>query len=532
MKKKLCLLLIIAMILPIFSGCAKTIDNSGYIPTGDAIVMEGQDPEDIMPTEEDTQELVLAYYPTKSLNPVFGSDYTNRVLMSLMYQGLFAVDNKKNPTPMLASGWRSTAGNRTWVVYLDPNATFSDGSRVTNQDVIATYTKAKENDYYSGRFKYHLSDVKESDDGGVAFYMNTAFENLPMILDIPIVKASQVDFDGKEDIPLGTGPYTFEKGMTGGYLQRNLNWWCGKTKIPATDETIELVEVESPAQVRDEFQFGKVSLACTNPMSASFAEYRCDYELWEIESGYFMYLGCNILYSDFFKDGKLRTFLTYAIDRETMAQKTYRGMVDPVTLPTSPRELTYNKTLAAKYGYDSMKFLSNLGSFSIPTEDKGGDQVFEILVNSQDSARVQIARSLAATLTELGMKSTTVEYSGGTFRNVIAAGNYDVYLGMTRLSPTMDLSEFFRPWGELGWGGLAHESLLSMCTHALENSGNFYNLYQKLGEDGRMIPVMFGYYVVYAQRGLIPELNPSRDNVFYYSLGRTMEETFREVESE
>jgi len=45
---------------------------------------------------------------------------------------------------------------------------------------------------------------------------------------------------------------------------------------------------------------------CTNPMSDSFAEYRADYELWEIESGYFLYIGCNIGYSKFFDDGTLR----------------------------------------------------------------------------------------------------------------------------------------------------------------------------------------------------------------------------------
>ena len=72
-------------------------------------------------------------------------------------------------------------------------------------------------------------------------------------------------------------------------------------------------------------------------------------------------------------------------------------------------------------------------------------------------------------------------------------------------------------------GGLQHETLYSMCLNALENNGNYYNLYQKLVQDGRVIPVMFGHYNVYAERGLMPDLEPSRDNVFYYSMGKTME---------
>ena len=42
MKKIICLLLVFAMILPVFSGCGRSIDNSGYVPTGDAILMEDE----------------------------------------------------------------------------------------------------------------------------------------------------------------------------------------------------------------------------------------------------------------------------------------------------------------------------------------------------------------------------------------------------------------------------------------------------------------------------------------------------------
>ena len=40
-----------------------------------------------------------------------------------------------------------------------------------------------------------------------------------------------------------------------------------------------------------------------------------------------------------------------------------------------------------------------------------------------------------------------------------------------------------------------------------------------------IIPVLFGYYTVYAERGLFDNLSPARDNVFYYSLGKTMDGT-------
>jgi len=527
MKRCTLVLLVLAMLLSL-TGCGNGIDNSGYVATGDAILMEGQEPEDILPQEEDDQELTLAYYPDRSLNPLFGSDYTNRVLMSLMYQPLFAVDNKKNVTPILCGRYKVSSDNRNWTVYVDENATFSDGTKVTARDVQATYEKARENDYYKNRF-FYLAEVALTEDGtGVIFKMTTRYGNLPLLLDVPIVKASEVE----AAVPLGTGPYILSEGVGGAHLQRVANWWCGNLKIPATDEVIDLVPVSSPAEVRDEFQFGNVSVVCTNPMSDSFAEYRCDYELWEIESGYMLYIGCNVSWSKFFDDGTLRTALTYAMDRETLAQETYKGMVDVVTLPCSPREVYYSQTLADKYQYDSLRFVDFLGHYTIPRDKNNKQMTMKLVVNSEDSARVRIAREIAATLTDLGLPCKTEEYTRGGFQATLQSDNFDIYLGMTRLSPTMDLTEFFRPWGQMHWGGLEAETLYNMTKNALEDTGNFYNLYQKLADDGRIIPLMFGYYAVYARRGVMPDLSPARDNVFYYSLGRTMDGIRIEEETE
>ena len=53
MKKTISLCLCLAMLLSMLAGCANKTDNSAYVPTGDAILLEGQDPEDILPEEEE-----------------------------------------------------------------------------------------------------------------------------------------------------------------------------------------------------------------------------------------------------------------------------------------------------------------------------------------------------------------------------------------------------------------------------------------------------------------------------------------------
>ena len=49
--------------------------------------------------EEEEQVLTLAYSPGRSMNPIIGNSHNNRVIFSLLYQGLFAADDQGNVGP-------------------------------------------------------------------------------------------------------------------------------------------------------------------------------------------------------------------------------------------------------------------------------------------------------------------------------------------------------------------------------------------------------------------------------------------------
>ena len=494
-----------------------------FVPKGGEMLMEGEEPEDLSLQDEELQSLSLTYFPNRSMNPLIGNNITNRVLFSLIYQGLFSVDRNNNPVPILCSYYQATSDNRNYTIYIETGARFSDGSPLTVADVLATYEAAKNSDYYGGRFTY-IDSVVQGENNSVVFHLTTAYENLALLLDIPIVKVGHT----ADDYPLGTGPYSFQTTNTGARLQKVTDWWCS-AKLPTNAETITLTEATSQAQVRDEFEFDELGLAISNPMSDSYAEYRCDYELWEVDSGLFLYVGVNALWSEFFKDGKndeLRKALTYAIDRDTIIDSYYRGRAYASTLPVSPNSPYYSESLASRYTYDPLRFVSAIQNMYIPKNTKGEPKKFLLLVNCDDSARLRTARYIAKQLTELGLETGTLEYgasTGTTYEQVLRAGSYDIYLGQTKLSANYDLSQFFKGWGNLGWGGIADNTLLGMCKEALANSGNYYNLCKMVADDGKIIPVLFGYYEVYAERGQLLDLSPSRDNVFFYTLGKTME---------
>ena len=122
MKKFFALLLCATMLSGLLSACKE--DKTPYVPTGDGLTWEeATKPVTSKPTE---QALSLTYYADRSLNPYQSGDYTNRVLFSLVYQGLFSVDKDYQVEPVLCKQYSVSADMRTYTFYPEA-ATFSDG---------------------------------------------------------------------------------------------------------------------------------------------------------------------------------------------------------------------------------------------------------------------------------------------------------------------------------------------------------------------------------------------------------------------
>ena len=506
MKRLTALVLCLCLLL---CGCKGTGE---YTPTGNGLDYDDNytGVHNAPPTQDSPQQLTFAYYPARSLNPYLCTDYTNRTLFSLLYQSLFITDRDYVTSPQLCKTYTVSDDAKSYTFYFE-NATFSDGSVLTAADVMASLQAARESDYYKGRF-LHITEIVPTADGGVTIHLDTPYENLPLILDIPIVKADQVAIDR----PLGTGPYVLYSAMGGESLQRRSDWWS-KAKLPFQTDTISLFSAESTTQIRDRFEFFDLSLVCADPGSDRYADYRCDYELWDCENGIFLYLATS-RDSEIFKNDAVRIALTYAVDRDSLTTEFYRGFARSASLPASPLSPYYNKNLADKYSYDAIRFLQAVKDAGL----EGSKVVF--LANSDDSLRLRVARRIGQMLEECGLEVEMKELSGTRYTDAIKTRQYDIYLGQTRLSPNMDLSAFFATYGELSWGGVNDLGAYALSLQALENHGNYFTLHKQVMDRGLICPVLFRSYAVYASRGLVSALTPARDSVFYYPSGKTMED--------
>lgn len=507
--RKTAWMLCVAMCLSLLAGCA---GEEAYVPTGNALADLTEPAATVPMTEPEEPETVftMAYYPDAGFNPYTCVNINNRLFFSLLYQGLFSIDREYNVEPVLCSRYTVTEDLKTHVFYLE-DATFPDGTSLMAMDVVTSLKAAWDSDYYGGRFR-HIESVTEAGGNAVQIQTSCAMEQLPLLLDIPIVKYGQES----SNMPQGTGPYVLKNTPTGLTLQRRGNWWCNAV-LPLQTQTIPMVVAQSPTQIRDAFEFSDLGISTADPGAASYAEYRCDYELWESESGVFLYLGCNTANS-VVSQAQIRLALSFAIDRQALLADHYNGFGMITTLPASPNSPFYDRSLANQVTYDPERLRTAL------TDANMVGRTIRLLVNKSDSVRLQAARSIAQMLADCGLNVELLECTNSDYKETLRTDDWDLYLGQTKLSPNMDLSAFFASKGALSYGDMADEACYKMCKEALENSGNYYNLHQMILRNGQLIPILFRTYSVYAGRGLVQELEPARDNVFYYSLGKSLED--------
>ena len=487
----------------LLTGC--TSDKPAYIPTGNGLNQSTQATVPTLPPDAGKQTVSLGYHGASFLNPFQSGNSANRLVFELLYQGLFTVDAEYQVHPILCREYTVSKDLTTYVFYLQ-EATFSDGSALTAEDVVASLEAAAKYPVYAGRLT-ELNTVEVTEDGGVQVRMNIPYENLPILLDVPIVKADQVT----QQWPLGTGPYRLEQGVEKLWLLRREDWWC-RAHTVITADYISLTGARTPSQLRDAFEFGSVNVLCTDPGADSYVDIRCDYELWDCESGLFLYLACNEN-NGVFSNRTIRAALTHGVDRAALVETYYKDFALPAYLPASPESPYYDRKLAANYGYDPQVLADAVAAAELESK------AVTLLVSGADSHRVRVARAVGKMLEQAGLSVTISALNGDAYTKALKNGNFDLHLGQTKLSPNMDLTAFFHAEGALSFGGLADPIAYSLCQEAMGNHGNYYSLHRTVMDNGMLCPLLFRSYAIYVGRGVIDTMEPARDHLFFYSLG-------------
>ena len=240
---------------------------------------------------------------------------------------------------------------------------------MTAADAAYSLNISRNSDYYGTRLS-RVTSIVAQDDTTLVLTTDTAYECLPLLLDIPIIKDGSV----QQTNPPGTGPYT----LSGGALVRWDGWW--QTTEPLVNfDTIALTESDTASDIRDNFEYGDADLVETDPNSLAYVGFHNDYELWNGTTTILQYIGYNLTAGAFTNYG-LRAAVTYAVDRSSIVANDLGGFGTAAVLPCSPQTSYYDAKLAADYGFSLTNFYAQLNSAGVKDED--GDGVLDLYFDS------------------------------------------------------------------------------------------------------------------------------------------------------
>ena len=496
-------LIVLLLLLLLLTGCWQEEppeEATEMLPPFEAMVEEVEDPGPILP-----EHFALPYMPGRTLDPIRCADGMQQVAASLIYEGLFRLDERLEPQPCLCVSYTRDESAGRYTFTLREGVQFSDGSPLTGRDVKASLDRARESERY-GRRLSGITSINSSGDSVTSALRtpNTAF---PALLDVPIVKSGTQDAEA----PTGTGPYFFAQEESGTYLIANQSWWRGENQ-PV--ERITLVEASDPDAMLYRFSSHEVQLITADLTGVLAVSTTGSVDCLDAETTVLQYVGCNTARAPL-DSPSLRRALSAGINRANVASAFLSSHGKPAHFPVSPVSALYPENLEERYSLDGF-------SAALTASGYEQERPLTLLVNEENSFKGAIAGYLAETWTAGGVEVEVQALPWEEYEAALAAGDFDLYFGEVRLRADWDLSSLLEPGGMLNYGHWSNPDtsrLISELASAEDRTAAMRSLCAHLKDQAPILAVCFKSVSVLTQTGVAEGLTPTAAEPFY-SLGQ------------
>lgn len=155
----------------------------------------------------------------KGIDPIVNSDYMARNHGYMVYDTLFAMDEKLNIRPQMLEKYETSADGLTWTFVLRDGLKFHDGQPVTAKDVVASLRRWGQRDGLGQQLFSHTASLEDVDAKTVKLVLK---QRWGLVLDALGKPSSNVPFIMPERIaklpatesltdPVGSGPFIMKK---------------------------------------------------------------------------------------------------------------------------------------------------------------------------------------------------------------------------------------------------------------------------------------------------------------------------------
>lgn len=383
--------------------------------------------------------ICLPFSKKDSLNPYKAETKQNKELSMLLFDPLIKINSSFDAELYIADSYEYL--NKKCTVKLK-NIYFTDGSELTADDVIYSFKAAKESNAYSKQLK--AVTASSADGKTVVFSLSYNDPNMINLLDFPIIKAGTAnltDENNRAVPPIGCGRYYFED--TNALSLTANNGYYGKA---INARSITLVDCPDDDSLSHYAASGSIS-AIYSDMSDNTVPKKSG-EYIKVPTTHLVFIGVNC-YKDALSDAVIRLAISSAADRTALCNDGYYGYADPASNVFSPN-WSLSKTLQSVNVTQNIEqtvaYLGTIGynvtdSDGFVVNDSGQRLTFSLMYNKENSARAAAVGCIATQLKKCGIEITPVGIDYSTYRQRLADGDYELYIGEIKLGKSFYLGD-------------------------------------------------------------------------------------------
>lgn len=365
------------------------------------------------PAERTEIHFAIAQAPL-TLDPRYATDAASERVNRLIYRPLVDFDTHYRPIPALAS-WQCPDALHCRFTLGQEGRIFHDGSRLTAEDVAATYNSllALKNSPHTAEFA-NIAVVKAADENTVDFTLKAPDAQFPARLIVGILPAKLIaqghDFARH---PAGSGPLKFVAWNRTLVLQRI-----------SDQQRIVLEEVRDPTVRVLKLLRGEADLLQGDlpPELVAHLKKQPEVQVREVPGTNYSYLGFN-LQDPLLANVTVRRAVALAIDRDTIVRQALVGGSRAATAILPPEHWAGNPALKPyPYEPELAKALLQQAGVQLPLK--------LVYKTSTDAQRVRLATILQAQMRPAGIELEIRSLDWGTFFDDVKHGKFQLY-GLT-----------------------------------------------------------------------------------------------------
>ena len=409
--------------------------------------------------------------------------------------------------PGLAESWTISEDGLTYIFALRPGIMFSNGKKLTADDVIYSLNKLLDP---AAAYNFAFAPVKsveKIDESHIKVSLKTPYT--PILSALSLFSASIVEkasYEADKEAfgvkPMCTGAFmvdTYERGSQV-VLSPNPHYWGtgldGKP-LPYLDKVILRYMPDGNSRVLG-LQNGDLDAAISVPLNQAAALKTTDGISLEVSPSYrldYVYLNHDKKPMD---DKRIRLALNYATNHDALMKAVYFGYGEA---PNSfMPKVNYWSSKVEKIPYDLDE------ATRLVKEANYDGTPIQLMIDTGNSASRQTASILQAAWTKIGLKVEIIEYDSGTSFSMTQKGDYQAYVSYIT-SDINDSDELATLQTDQGgatksfFSNYKNDEVIKLLAQAREEKDDAKRaaLYEKIQDtvyhDGYSVPLNFLPYV-------------------------------------